>query len=331
MLKSGFSYFGVRRLDHVRTDMLKMREEGSSQVLHTWSEEDLSYYRDTMGEIIRASHETGLSVYVNSWAVGRVFGGEANSELVAKNPGSCQILSTGEPVPAICPNHPAFETYMDSWIDAVADAGADTFFWDEPHFFFRKGRDTEWACHCNVCRALFHDEFGGDMPSQATPEVTIFRQNSLLRLLGRWTERVASRGKRNNICLLPDIFDAGLPDWESVAALPHLDELSSDPYWFDEDPEEKVRGDYGLYAKRLVELCAAKGIEPQMWMKLYRIKRGTEHFAPLAAKISYDAGIRNLMAWSWRASEWMSWLRSDDPEAAHQAMVDGFRKLSTRP
>ena len=82
-MKTGFSYFGVRRLPHVRTDLALMREEGSTQVLHTWSEEDLSYYRDTMGDIVRASHEAGLHVYVNSWAVGRVFGGEANSELVA--------------------------------------------------------------------------------------------------------------------------------------------------------------------------------------------------------------------------------------------------------
>lgn len=331
MIKSGFSYFGVRRLEHVRADLRRMREEGSTQVLHTWSEEDLSYYRDTMGGIVQASHEAGLSVYVNSWAVGRVFGGEANSELVAKNPGSCQILSTGEPVAAICPNHPAFETYMDGWIDAVADAGADTVFWDEPHFFFRKGRDGEWACRCNVCRALFRDEYGSDMPVSPTAEVKKFRQDRLLRLLARWTARVAARGRRNNVCVLPDIFDAGLPDWGSVAALPHLDELSSDPYWFDDDPEEKVRADYSLYAKRLVDLCADRGIEPQMWMKLYRIKRGTEHFAPLAARISFEAGIRNLMAWSWRASEWMSWLRSDDPEAAHRAMVDAFRKLSESP
>lgn len=331
MTKTGFSYFGVRRPEHVRSDLEAMRSEGSTQVLHTWSEEDLSYYRDTMGRIVEASHDVGLSVYVNSWAVGRVFGGEANSELVAKNPGSCQILSTGEAMPAICPNHPAFQSYMDGWIDAVAGAGADTIFWDEPHFYFRKGKNGEWACRCNVCRALYRDRFGSDMPVESAPEVKLFRQERLLGLLGRWTARVASHGKRNNICLLPDIFDAGLPDWESVAALPHLDELSSDPYWFDDDPEEKVRSDYSLYAKRLVDLCAARGIEPQMWMKLYRIRKGTEHFAPLAARLSYEAGIRNLMAWSWRASEWMSWLRSDDPAAAHQAMVDEFRNLSKRP
>lgn len=330
-MKTGFSYFGVRRPLHVRADLDAMVAEGQTQVLHTWSEEDLSYYRDTMGEIVRASREVGLSVYVNSWGVGRVFGGEANSELASRNPGSCQILSTGEAMPAICPNHPAFQDYMDRWIDAVCQAGPDVLFWDEPHFFFRKGRQGEWSCRCAVCRALFRERFGADMPVESGRETKIFRQERLLGMLDRWTARTRGHGVRNNICLLPDTFDAGLPDWESVAALPNLDELSSDPYWWDDDPESKVRADYTEYAGRLVRLCAAHGLEPQMWMKLYRIKAGTEHFAPLAARISHEAGIRNLMAWSWRASEWMSWLRSDDPEKAHRAMVDTFAELRRRP
>jgi hypothetical protein len=327
-MKTGFSYFGVRRIEHVRRDMADMREEGCTQVLHTWSEEDLAYYRDTMGRIVDESHAAGLSVYANAWGVGRVFGGEANSELSARNPGSCQILSTGEAVAAICPNHPTFLDYMDGWIDAVCAAGVDTVFWDEPHFYFRKGRDAEWACRCETCRTLFRDRFGSDMPLGRTPELARFRQESLLALLERWTLRVRGHGKRNNICLLPDTFDAGLPDWDSVAALSALDELSSDPYWLDDDAIEKVEADYALYSKRLVDLCQKRGIEPQMWLKLYRIRSGTEHFAPKAAAIAHAAGIRNLMAWSWRASEWMSWLASDDPAAAHGAMVTAFRNLS---
>jgi hypothetical protein len=233
-------------------------------------------------------------------------------------------------VAAICPNHPAFLDYMDGWIDAVCEAGVDTVFWDEPHFFFRKGQDGDWACRCSVCRALFRERFGTDMPTTRSPEVAAFRQDRLLRLLARWTTRVRARGRRNNICLLPDNFDAGLPDWDAVASLPALDELSSDPYWLDDDPQEKVRSDYATYSARLVELCARRNLQPQMWLKLYRIRAGTEHFAPLAASLAWEAGIRNLMAWSWHASEWMSWLRSDDPLKAHRSMVDAFWRLKSR-
>lgn len=326
-MKTGFSYFGVRRPLHVRADLETMVAEGSNQVLHTWSEDDLAYYRDTMGEIVRHSHELGLSVYVNSWGVGRVFGGEALSELVARNPGSNQILSDGEVAPAICPNHPAFAAYMDDWIDAVVAAGVDTVFWDEPHFHLAKGRSGVWSCRCAICRALFRERFGADMPSEPTPEVRLFRQERLLKLLSRWLTRVKAAGKRNNVCLLPDFFDAGLPDWASVARLEGLDELSTDPYWLDSDSEERVRELYTTYGRRLVDLCASHGLEPQIWMKLYRIKRGTEHFAPLAARIAHDLGIRNHMAWSWRACEWLSWLRSDDPAAAHLAMVEQFQSF----
>ena len=327
-MKTGFSYFGVRRPEHVLTDMARMCNEGCTQVLHTWSEEDLAYYRDTMGRIVQGTKSLGLQVYVNSWGVGRVFGGEANSELASRNPGSCQVLSNGEAVSAICPNHPAFLDYMDGWIDAVCDSGADTIFWDEPHFFFKKGLEGEWACRCGLCQSLFLARFGIAMPVHRSPQTITFRQECLLSLLRRWTDRVRSKGLRNNVCLLPDTFDAGLPDWDSVAALPSLDELSSDPYWLDDDPLEKVEADYSLYSRRLVEICSRHQLEPQMWVKLYRIRKGTENFAPTAARLAYDAGIRNIMAWSWRASEWMSWLRSDDPAAAHDALLAGYQNLS---
>jgi hypothetical protein len=327
-MKTGFSYFGVRRVEHVRADLAAMRDEGCTQVLHTWSEEDLAYYEDTMGRIVSESHALGLHVYANAWGVGRVFGGEANSELSSRNPGSCQVMSNGEPVAAICPNHPAFLEYMDGWIDSVCASGVDTVFWDEPHFFFRKGRVGEWACRCSSCRSLYADRFGADMPVQSCPEVALFRQERLLRLLERWTSRVRSKGKRNNVCLLPDTFDAGLPDWNVVASLPALDELSTDPYWLDDDPLDKVVEDYTTYSKRLVEICGLHGLEPQMWFKLYRIRAGTEHFAPEAARIAHAAGIRNLMSWSWRGSDAMSWLRCDDPPAAHSAMVSTYRRLS---
>lgn len=329
-MKTGFSYFGVRRPEHVRRDMATMRAEGSDRVLHTWSEEDLAYYRDTMGRIVGISREEGLEVTVNAWGVGRVFGGEALSELVARHPGACQILSHGEAVPAVCPNHPAFLDYMDGWIDAVCAAGDLTVFWDEPHFFFRKGREGEWACRCGICRALFRERFGHDMPAVADEETRAFRQERLVALLSRWTERVAGHGRRNDVCLLPDHFDAGLPDWEAVASLPHIHALSSDPYWEEDHGEERVRDDYACYSRRLVELCARHGLEPRMWIKFYRIRRGTEHLPVLAARTAHEAGIRDLMAWSWRATDSLSWLRSDDPETAHAVLLAGFAELKAR-
>ena len=59
---------------------------GFTGVLHTMSENDLAYYRDTIGRLVEISHAAGLFVQVGPWGVGRTFGGEAESLFVANHP-----------------------------------------------------------------------------------------------------------------------------------------------------------------------------------------------------------------------------------------------------
>ena len=79
MTRTGVSYFGVRIPRHVRRDLEDIAARGYTAVLHTFSENDLAYYRGTMAEIVAASHELGLEVQMCPWGVGRTFGGEAES------------------------------------------------------------------------------------------------------------------------------------------------------------------------------------------------------------------------------------------------------------
>src|SRR5207248_6413740 len=53
--RAGCSYFGVRILRHVRRDLEDIAARGYTDVLHTFSENDLVYYRGTMGDIVSAS------------------------------------------------------------------------------------------------------------------------------------------------------------------------------------------------------------------------------------------------------------------------------------
>ena len=115
----GVSYFGVRSPKHVLADMADIKAAGFNAVLHTWSEEDQQYYYGTMKEIVDKSADLGLTVYVNPWGVGRVFGGEAYSELTARNHDLCQVALDGKPKVAACPNHPEFRAYMHKWIESV--------------------------------------------------------------------------------------------------------------------------------------------------------------------------------------------------------------------
>ena len=51
-MPAGCSYFGVRILRHVRRDLADIAARGYTAVLHTFSENDLAYYRGTMADIV---------------------------------------------------------------------------------------------------------------------------------------------------------------------------------------------------------------------------------------------------------------------------------------
>ena len=205
----GVSYFGVRSPKLAHVDLVHIKEAGYNAVLHTWSEEDLQYYYDTMKQIVNDSAAMGLSVYVNPWGVGRVFGGEAYSELTARNHDMCQVAIDGKPKVAACPNHPEFRAYMHKWIATVCDTNVSTIFWDEPHFYFEKGGLSNWSCRCEKCRAKFRTKFGYEMPAELTDDVKQFREESLIDFLDEMTQDVKARGKRNCVCMLPPWFKNG--------------------------------------------------------------------------------------------------------------------------
>ena len=62
MLKTGVSYFGSRIQRHVREDMRDIREHNCNFVVHTFSETDLEFYKDTMKEF-------NISSKVNIWFI----------------------------------------------------------------------------------------------------------------------------------------------------------------------------------------------------------------------------------------------------------------------
>src|SRR5207253_8130507 len=97
-MSAGCSYFGVRILRHVRRDLEDLAARGYTGVLHTFSENDLAYYRGTMEAIVAASHDLGLTAQLAPWGLGRTFGGEAESRWVTFHPEGCQVLDDGRRV-----------------------------------------------------------------------------------------------------------------------------------------------------------------------------------------------------------------------------------------
>jgi N-acetylmuramic acid 6-phosphate etherase len=303
MTRAGVSYFGVRILRHVRRDLEDIAARGYTSVLHTFSENDLAYYRGTMAEIVAASHDLGLEVQMCPWGLGRTFGGEAESRWVTFHPEACQVLDDGRRVATGCLNNPAYRAFCRAWADAALEAGTDYVFWDEPHWTVPEHVGVEperWACWCDVCRELA----GGD-PTPA------FREASLVDFLGEMVAHVASRGGRNTVCLLPLTEGPhGIGDWDAVASLPGLSVLATDPYWknFDETAESFV----GRFARLLADTASRHEVGAQLWLPSFGLTKEDIPDLEAAVAASRAAGIEDLWTWGYEACGHMTHLATPD-------------------
>jgi N-acetylmuramic acid 6-phosphate etherase len=320
MTRAGVSYFGVRILRHVRRDLEDIAARGFTAVLHTFSENDLAYYRGTMAEIVGASHELGLEVQMCPWGVGRTFGGEAESRWVTFHPEACQVLDDGRRVATGCLNNPTYRSFCKEWADAALECGTDYVFWDEPHWTVpaHVGIDDpeRWACCCDVCRGL-----AGGTPTQE------FRESSLVDFLGEMSSHVAARGGKNSICLLPLTEGShGIKDWDEVAALPGLDVFATDPYW--KNFEETAESFVGRFATLLAETAARHGVRAQLWLPSFGLTREDIPDLEAAIEAARAAGIDDLWTWGYEACGHMTHLATPDSPLVWEAVT---RALTERP
>ena len=320
MKRAGVSYFGVRIPRHARRDLEDIAARGYTAVLHTFSENDLAYYRGTMAEIVAASHELGLEVQMCPWGVGRTFGGEAESRWVTFHPEACQVLDDGRRVATGCLNNPVYRAFCKEWADAAVEAGTDYVFWDEPHWTAPEhvGVDDpkRWACVCQICAELSRL----DLSQGLTPEVQQFRERSIVDFLGEVTAHVSSRGGKSTICLLPLTEGPhGVSDWDSIASLPDLSVLATDPYWknFDEPAGSFV----GRFAQLLAETSARHDVEAQMWLPSFGLTRDDIPDLEAAIAATRAAGVEDVWTWGYEACGHMTHLATPDSPLVWEAVT----------
>src|SRR5581483_2182490 len=325
--RAGCSYFGVRILRHVRRDMADLVARGYTGVLHTFSENDLAYYRGTMREIVEASQALGLTVQASPWGLGRTFGGEAESRFVTFHPDECQVLDDGRRVAGACLNSPAYRAFVRDWADWAIECGVDAVFWDEPALLVpvHVGIDdpARWTCRCGHCA----ERFGREIPAELTDEVRAFREASVVDFLREVVAHVADRGGRNTICLLPATEGAqGISDWNAVASLPGLTTFATDPYWkhWNEPAGPFVR----RFARLLRETCDRHGVGAQLWLPSFGLTR--EEIPELEAAIAAarEEGVDDLWTWGYEACGHMTSLATPDAAEVWEA-VSGA--LTLRP
>ncbi|HYH52065.1 MAG TPA: N-acetylmuramic acid 6-phosphate etherase [Acidimicrobiia bacterium] len=323
----GVSYFGNRILRHVAADMDDLAARGFTGVLHTMSENDLTYYRDALGRIVEISHAAGLFVQVGPWGVGRTFGGEAESLFVANHPHVGQILDSGRPVAAGCLNSEAYREFVRSWAAAAVETGADRIFWDEPHWAHPAHFDEpleRWGCRCPRCVQRWCDETGDDdMPAELTAEVRVFRERCLVEFLRELTAYVASLGATSTVCLLPHTTGSlGVADWSAVARLPGLATLATDPYW--KAFNEPVVPFVTEFSERVAQQAAAAGIEPQIWIQGFRLAPEDADDIRAAVTAARAAGVEDLWTWGYEACGHMSYLGTREPERIWEVLCEAL-------
>ena len=307
----GCSYFGVRIPRHVQRDMADLAARGYTGVLHTFSENDLTYYRDTMAEIVAISRDAGLSVLASPWGLGRTFGGEAESRWVAFHPEERQMLDDGRLVAAACLNSPAYRDFCKEWADWVLECEVDSVFWDEPAWVVPAdvGVDdpARWTCCCERCS----ERFGAPVPSELTAEVRRFREESVVDFLREVTDHVAGRGGSNTVCLLPATEGAqGLADWDEVAALPGLATLATDPYWkhWDEAADAFVQ----RFARLLCETAERHDVGAQLWVPSFGLDHEDIPDLEAALAAAREEGVDDLWTWGYEACGHMTHLATPD-------------------
>jgi hypothetical protein len=328
-MKTGVAYHDVRDANHAREDLEDMVAHHCNFVVHTFSEADLIFYRRTMKEIVKASHDLGLEVYVDPWAVGGVFGGEALSRFVAENLAERQVLADGSSVAAACMNGGEFRSFMKRWIEAAAEIDSDIVFWDEPRFFVRDlmagASGQEWACYCSTCRERFRERHGRAMPREMDADVIAFREATLVDFLSELCDHARACGMKNALCVLPqEDAGRGVSDWEALATIPTLDIFGTDPYWaFWGQPLEPYVREKTRKAKAV---CEKHGRELQMWVLAFLIQEGREDEVMRAAEIFYEEGVRNIAAWSYGGGGW-TYARSVNAEKVWENLGKVFGRL----
>ena len=312
-LKLGTAYHSNRILRHVEEDMTDIVNHHMNTVVHMFTHNDMDRHRSVLKDIIAISEDKGLEVWVDNWGVDDGPGDKAY--ITALIPDAAQQYADGTRYFRPCFNHPQFRDFTKSWVDAVAEAGGKTLFWDEPHLNVSDAHG--FACHCPTCRRLFEEKYGKPMPAELTDEVAAFRTDTLVDYFRFATDYAHECGMTNTGCIMfSPSHGISVDSIDRLLSLPHFDNVGCDPYWCGVCSEPQAIYDYNyVNAKKAVTAAERFGKDHNVWLQAYAFPRGREDELMIAADALYDAGARTILTWSFRGGE------SNDYRAQNPDMI----------
>ena len=329
----GVAYHGNVYLDHARSDFKEMQDHGCNSVLLAMSEYDFDQWRSHYFRLAKiAKEEFSFSVYINFWAWGRIFGGEAPSVFLSNNDAFRQIFSkTQKAFPAVCFNTKAFQAYIKTAIKKIARVKEiDGFFWDEPHYAYSElnllptDLSPFYVCQCEVCKALFLRKFQYQMPREENNDVINFKEENLIAFLQNLCQTVKDidSTKKNIICVMPSQASTGISDWDKVC-FDAMDVLASDPYWI------LFQRDFSWVeteSQKLVETARRYQKEAQLWVLAFCIPKGREPEIKTVVEILNRAGVDSIFAWLYRGGL-QTLIKSDNPSLVWETVGEAFKKI----
>ena len=331
----GVSYFGNRILRHVAADMDDLAARGFTGVLHTMSENDLAYYRDTLGRIVEISHAAGLFVQVGPWGLGRTFGGEAESLFVANHPHVGQVLDSGRPGGRRLPQLrglPGVRALLGRGrggdrrrpdLLGRAPLGPPRPLRRAPRAvglplrplraaLVRRDRRRRHADRAHRRRAGLPGALPGRVPRRAD------------RLRGQ-----PRRPRAPSACCPTPAARSAWPTGRPWPVSPGVATLATDPYWkaFDEPVVPFVTE----FSERVAQQAAAAGIEPQIWIQGFRLGPEDADDIHAAVAAARAAGVDDLWTWGYEACGHMSYLGTRDPERVWEILCAALTTPTDRP
>ncbi|HEV2479846.1 MAG TPA: hypothetical protein VGS79_09275 [Puia sp.] len=310
--ETGVSYYGISYPEHAEKDFKEMVGHNCNAVILALSEFDIDFWFPNIVEISKIAKGLGLRVYLDTWGIGKWFGGEPPSIFLTNNPGNRQVSAfTGEPLAAVCFNTRAFRDYFYATCEKLAYAvDADGFFWDEPHYALPKsyasitgGAGDDWACRCPVCQRSFEERYGYEMPRVLTREVVAFREDCALEIIEEASGRIKRIKPASRIvcCVHATINNyyvkehRGYDDWDKVGRVKTFDVFSTTIISY-----RLPRSYFQSITRQTVDIAKRYGKGSQRWLMNYFQEPDKLEEIKEIVHLYADMEVESLFAWTYR-------------------------------